>query len=257
MLSNTPCSIDYTRLIGADVDLEQKFGLNLKKQPKLRKSDTVYFSLKRQVVMGVIPPGQSLGEQQLAFEFNCAQGTIREALIRLEQIGFVIRHDYKGTQVSELILPEIRQMVAIRKQLEMMATGVIASRLNDDAYELLKKVIEVMHETAQEGDTYTCSDYDRFFHRVLFAASGYNGLAPILDRCNLHIHRFSFGTRERPLDPQEILELHNDLLEVCRKGSPEQASKAAFDHIEVLIDKWDPDLGRLAPTEPLQLNESA
>src|SRR4029434_3333263 len=74
--------------------------------PKERKSNAVYHSVKRAILLRRLEPGQALLEQQIAAAMGCSQGTVREALLRLEQDGLVARRGYRGTVVSTTSLEE-------------------------------------------------------------------------------------------------------------------------------------------------------
>ncbi|HFA59489.1 MAG TPA: GntR family transcriptional regulator, partial [Rhodospirillales bacterium] len=69
--------------------------------PLPRKSSAVYHALRRAILLHRVPPGQMLLEQQIASTMGCSQGTVREALLRLEQDGLVERRGYRGTCVSD------------------------------------------------------------------------------------------------------------------------------------------------------------
>ncbi|MGF1624897.1 MAG: GntR family transcriptional regulator, partial [Alphaproteobacteria bacterium] len=43
--------------------------------------------LQREIVLGTLPPGTPLLELELAERFGCSQGTIREALLLLQEEG--------------------------------------------------------------------------------------------------------------------------------------------------------------------------
>ena len=55
--------------------------------PKQRKSNAVYHSVKRAILLRRLEPGQAPLEQQIMAAMGCSQGTVREALLRLEQDG--------------------------------------------------------------------------------------------------------------------------------------------------------------------------
>ncbi|MDD7909607.1 GntR family transcriptional regulator [Pseudovibrio exalbescens] len=208
---------------------------------KSRKSDFVYYGLKEKIIIGALKPGQVLGEQQIAAEYHCAQGTVREALIQLDNNGLVCKHDYRGTHVAPLCRDEALQMVYIRRQLEQVAARRVASKLSDEGFEELKLVVAAMHKTAADGRTYLCSEYDRKFHGLLFRESGLVGLEPILNRCALHMHRFTMNGRTEELDAEDVRRRHTHILEVYKYGTPDEAEREVGNHIDFLIETWMPD----------------
>ena len=66
----------------------------------MRKADAAYHAVRRSILLGHFQPGEMLLEQRIAERLNCSQGTVREALLRLEQDGLVSRRGYQGTVVS-------------------------------------------------------------------------------------------------------------------------------------------------------------
>jgi DNA-binding GntR family transcriptional regulator len=160
----------------------------------LRKSkgSTVYHALKRAIILSALDAGDSLTEQQIAGAMGCSQGTVREALMRLEQDGLVMRRGYQGTVVSDTTAEEAAKMARIRIDIE--TAGIQRATLAFKASDLdrLEDIAQRMEEADKTDDSYARSDLDRRFHLTIFEASGLRALEPILTRCALHMHRFTF-----------------------------------------------------------------
>jgi DNA-binding transcriptional MocR family regulator len=58
---------------------------------KSPKSGAAFDALKRDIMLGVLEPGTGLTELELAAHFQCSQGTVREALLQLQEEGLVLR----------------------------------------------------------------------------------------------------------------------------------------------------------------------
>ena len=69
-------------------------------------------------MLGLLPAGASLTELELAAHFSCSQGTVREALLQLQEEGLVRRQGHRGTQVSECTEAEAVEMFRVRQQIE-------------------------------------------------------------------------------------------------------------------------------------------
>jgi DNA-binding GntR family transcriptional regulator len=65
------------------------------------KSAEVFDGLKRMIMLGEVAPGLALLELELAQRFQCSQGTVREALLALQEEGLVHRLPHKGTRVAD------------------------------------------------------------------------------------------------------------------------------------------------------------
>lgn len=215
--------------------------------PKLagRKADHVYAALKRAILFRRLAPDRALREQELSAEFGCSQGTIREALLKLDDDGLVRRSGYRGTRVTETSLDEAAEMVRIRLSIERGAARRIAATGLGAHAETLEALIGQMAVSHREDDLYRCSELDRAFHCALASAAGMELLSPLLLRCALHIHRFTLGGVETPRQFYKeagVDDEHRALLAELTSGDPDRAERAVSGHVGHVIGRWSPAL---------------
>ena len=65
-----------------------------------KRSHALFEALEKEIVLGTLKPEQALTEMDLAQRFECSQGTVREALMRLNEEGLVNRLPNRGTTVA-------------------------------------------------------------------------------------------------------------------------------------------------------------
>jgi DNA-binding GntR family transcriptional regulator len=224
--------------------------------PKQRKSNAVYQSIKRAILLRRLEPGQALLEQQIAATMGCSQGTVREALLRLEQDGLVARRGYQGTVVSTTSLEEAAQMARIRLALETESARCAAQACTSADFARFDEIIDRMAEAEAAHDGYSLSELDREFHLTIFRTARLATLEPILTRCALHIHRYTFGNGPIGVTPDNrvglpsSVEQHRAVRDALATGNPETAAQSMRDHIETIIGYWSPDLLRAVQAEP-------
>jgi DNA-binding GntR family transcriptional regulator len=215
---------------------------------KQRKSNAVYHSVKRAILLRRIEPGQALLEQQIAGAMGCSQGTVREALLRLEQDGLVSRRGYHGTVVSTTSLEEAAQMARIRISLETESARRAAECCSDADFARFDIVIDRIAEAEVRHDGYALSELDREFHLAIFQRARLTTLEPILTRCALHVHRYTFGNGPVGVTPDNrtglpsSAEQHRMVRNALATRDPEIAARAMRDHIETIIGYWSPEL---------------
>lgn len=220
--------------------------------PKQRKSNAVYHSIKRAVLLRRLEPGQALLEQQIAVAMGCSQGTVREALLRLEQDGLVARRGYQGTVVSTTSLEEAAQMARIRIALETESARRAAQSCTEADFIRFDGIIDRMADAEAAHDGYALSELDREFHLAIFRTARLTTLEPILTRCALHIHRYTFGngpigvTPDNRIGLPSSVEQHRSVRDALATRDPEVAVRAMRDHIETIIGYWSSDLLRTA-----------
>lgn len=222
---------------------------------KQRKSNAVYHSVKRAILLRRIEPGQALLEQQIAGAMGCSQGTVREALLRLEQDGLVTRRGYHGTVVSTTSLEEAAQMARIRISLEAESARRAAESCSDADFARFDIVIDHIAEAEVRHDGYALSELDREFHLTIFQRARLTTLEPILTRCALHVHRYTFGNGPLGVTPDNrtglpsSAEQHRMVRDALATRDPEIAAQAMRDHIETIIGYWSPELLELVRSD--------
>jgi GntR family transcriptional regulator, rspAB operon transcriptional repressor len=155
----------------------------------LRPRDAIYSTVKRRIVLNELKPGVALTELGLARELGCSQGPVREALLRLQEDGLVIRSGHRGTTVTPLDPEEASEILALRRRIEMRGAVRAAAAVDDGALVRLAGLQAEMLVAAQAGDEYELIETDTAFHLAIFQLSGLRALEQILVRCILHSHR--------------------------------------------------------------------
>ena len=149
----------------------------------------VYESLKRRIMMNELKPESALTELGLAKEIGCSQGTIREALLRLQEDGLVTRAGHRGTMVTRLDAEEAREILALRRRIEVRGALKAAPNVTDDALRRLHEVMREMESAARLDDAFALIEFDMAFHLTIFRLAGLDALEQILTRCTIHTHR--------------------------------------------------------------------
>lgn len=205
-------------------------------QGKPPKSAAAFNGLKREIMLGLLPAGAALTELELAAHFGCSQGTVREALLQLQEEGLVLRKGHRGTVVSECTEAEAVEMFRVRQQIECNGVvRVVAARtisLVDD----LRALLDDMVEAAEAGDELELASHDRDFHRRIFRDANLPALDPILHRCLIHNHRFKISRSSTPRDLVATAKRHGAIIDAIAAGDVATASEALGHHIATIVD---------------------
>lgn len=198
-------------------------GLGVIKRPALK--DLVIKEIREAIVGGELNPGERLTESGLAKRLHVSQATVREALIELENLGFIEKPAPRKTRVTVQTRRDTEEIYAIRLPLEKLVIDCLAHRgINlDDA----EGPCERMLQAAREGNVAEFLVADLAFHQALWKASNNLHLEEILGRLVGKGFAFSLITvRQRhPTTDKlnEIGQLHSKLLQEIRAGESEQA----------------------------------
>lgn len=205
-----------------------------------RPSDVVYSAVKRRIMLNDLQPEAVVTELGLAHEIGCSQGTVREALLRLQEDGLVTRSGRRGTLVTRLIADEAQEMLALRRRLELKGASRAARAATEPALAEIAATVRAMHAAAEAGDEYGLIEMDACFHMAIFRLSGLDALAPILARCILHSHRCKLWApgHRRPL--ADTAARHDVLLRLLVARDGPGLGRALGSHIDTIVSDGRP-----------------
>ncbi|MEE9387089.1 MAG: GntR family transcriptional regulator [Paracoccaceae bacterium] len=206
------------------------------------KSGALFHALRRSILLREIQPDDPMTESDIGRQYGCSQGTVREALMRLQEEGLVKRRGYRGTTASRSTVDEVVQMVEIRIKLETEAIERTVEIISDSKINELAEYLNRMEQAAQQTDHYELSEMDRKFHLTLFHCSGLAALEPILNRCMLHMHLHTFGNGAPKAKPGFVTAAHQPILDALQDRDPPAAVQALSDHIHATISNGAPPL---------------
>lgn len=203
---------------------------------KPAKSAAAFNALKRDIMLGVLPAGAALTELELAAHFGCSQGTVREALLQLQEEGLVLRQGHRGTQVSECTEDEAVEMFRVRRQIECNGILRVVQAPSRTLIADLKALFSEMLDAARRDDELELASADRDFHRRIFQDARLPALDPILHRCLVHNHRFKISRSTLPRDLFATAQRHAVIIEAIESRDPARADEALRHHIATIVD---------------------
>ncbi|NVP57200.1 GntR family transcriptional regulator [Mycoplana rhizolycopersici] len=203
---------------------------------KPAKSAAAFNALKRDIMLGVLPAGASLTELELAAHFGCSQGTVREALLQLQEEGLVLRQGHRGTQVSECTEDEAVEMFRVRRQIECNGILRVVQAPSRTLFSDLNALFDEMMDAAHRDDELELASADRDFHRRIFQDARLPALDPILHRCLVHNHRFKISRSTAPRDLVATAQRHAAIIEAIESGDVARANAALLHHIATIVD---------------------
>lgn len=193
--------------------------------------------LRRRIVLNELPPGSVLTELGLAADLRCSQAAVREALLRLEGEGLVLRAGRQGTTVTDLDADTAQEILDLRRRIELRGARRAARRVTAGDLAGLERIQAGMERAAGAGDAWAVLEADMEWHLALFRISGLHAMAPILARCTLHTHRFRLWApwHRRPL--AETAARHLSILAALRDGDAARIARALGSHLDTIVDR--------------------
>jgi DNA-binding GntR family transcriptional regulator len=137
-------------------------------------------AIRSRIMSGHYVPGTRLREEELAADFDVSRVPVREALQVLEQERFLELRKYRGAVVALPASSGIRELIAIRAELEGMAARLAAGMRAGDLADELQSVSRQGSAIDPARDPDVHSELVERFHDVVARASGNRELVEML-----------------------------------------------------------------------------
>jgi len=149
----------------------------------------IFRQLRRSIIMGHRRPGERLEVEELAAGFETSVTPVRDALQMLSQEGLVMIRPRSGYFVASMTLKQLRDMLDLRKILELAAIERAALRITTEQINALRNVhAGYTGDDDESYDRYT--DENRRFHYLIGLTAGNMELAEMIGHLHDRLARF-------------------------------------------------------------------
>lgn len=195
---------------------------------------TPYERIKQAIMSGDLVPGAQLVELALAEWCEVSRTPVREALLRLEQDGLVVRTD-QGMVVRDSSPEEILDIYDTRVVLEGRAAAVAAERRTSHDLMAMRRLLEKVNRL-DASDPHALAEVNREFHRAIWRASHNDSLIDLLERLNLLLGRYPATTLAYPGRVKSASREHKKLVDAIEARDHDAAAAAAIQHFMAARD---------------------
>ena len=193
--------------------------------------DSDYEKLREAIVRGEIAPNSRLVESDVVTSFNMSRGAVRNALIRLEQEGLVVREPHRGARVRQVSDSEAIEILQARAVLEGLAVRLTAERIDEAGAERLRAALTRHRELLESGDLLGASDANADLHAALLQLSGHSTAQRLIHGLNAQTVRYQYRTILIPGRPRASQAEHAAIVEAVLAGEAEEAEQAMRRHL--------------------------
>ncbi|MEF2094154.1 GntR family transcriptional regulator [Bacillus sp. CFBP9009] len=192
---------------------------SLQKIKRTSVREEAYMILRDWIVQGILTPGQQLRDKELAEQLGVSRTPIREALLRLEDEGFVETKPSRSTIVSPIQLEGVLNIYSIVWTLEKLAM--------EQAFDFIeeKHLIEMEannHEVKKaidEGNQIVAVQKDDDFHSIYINLSTNEELKRILSGLKQKLIRIELFYFNQVSDVDLSVDEHDQIIQALRNGN--------------------------------------
>lgn len=194
-------------------------------------TDQNYGRLRDAIVRGELAPNARLVEAEVSEAFGMSRGTVRNALIRLEQEGLVVREPHRGARVRHVDDAEAVEILQARAVLEGLAVRLTAERIDGEGRARVQAALDRQRELLELGDLLGASDANADLHAVLLELSGHGTAKRLIRALNAQTVRYQYHTILIPGRPAASHAEHAEIVDAVTAGDPDRAEQAMRTHL--------------------------
>ncbi|WP_046583844.1 GntR family transcriptional regulator [Streptomyces mangrovisoli] len=201
-----------------------------------------YEGLRSLLMSGSIPPGTRLTEADLTRMFDVSRSTMRSALARLTQEGYVTSEVNRGVRTRSFSVEEAADILEARETLESALAGKAAERATPDEIEGMRRTLQDMEEAKARGDQASYSRGNRSFHQQVKQAAHQATLARAYDTLLYPLVMRQYRNLSAQHPRSGSLEEHQAIFLAILTRNPDAAVAAMRHHVgsarrALLLDK--------------------
>src|SRR5215211_3281446 len=195
-------------------------------------AEDVYRQIRTAIVERTLAPGQRVTESALADLLDVSKTPVREALMRLREVGLVRSDGRRGLRVVNLSDDLLADAYDVREALELAGIERAAAGATGNDLDAIEKAADRSLLAAQGGDGEAFARWDAAFHLQLARLSGNQHLLKLLrDTLDL-IAAIRQGSASSQLEASTVCAgAHADIVAALSRGDATACADRLRRHI--------------------------
>lgn len=217
--------------------------------PHLRQatmSTRVFDALRQSIVQLQLKPGNLLSEAEVARQLGVSRQPVREAFIKLAEVGLVEVRPQRGTFVMLISIREVQNARFIREAIEVAVVRKAALEASAGKLAELRRNLEEQHAVSGSGDHARFLRLDEAFHQALAHAADCDYAWRVLENLKAQMDRVRYLSMPNATPVETLVGQHGAIVDALARHSADEAAGAMRAHLgEILFS-----LPRIAQAHP-------
>ncbi|TNF22840.1 MAG: GntR family transcriptional regulator [Rhodobacteraceae bacterium] len=199
------------------------------------RADQIAKQLRRDILLGVMPPGAPIKERDNALEMGVSRTPMREAIRILAKEGLVVLRPSRSPIVAQPSLKEVTNAIEVLSALEMLSVQLACDRATDDEIAAIRKLERHMSENYDRLDDVERFEIDMSFHVAIARAAHNEMLAETHSSYLARLWRARYLSAIRRRSRDRVLNQHSAIIAGLEARDVAAAQKELNAHLEHLL----------------------
>jgi DNA-binding GntR family transcriptional regulator len=199
--------------------------------------DQFYETLKLAIISCELPPGEELSEGYLAAHYGVGKASVRHALSRLGQDGWVTSRPRSGHVVAPMTMEDVVDIFAMREIVEPESAARAAGNISEAKLRRLNKACANPYRVSDISAKRRFLLANRDFHVAIADASGSSRLAKSVAKLHDESLRILYLTASESELSDDWSRGHGPMIEAIVAGDRTAAHRTTLDGIRRSQDR--------------------
>ncbi len=211
-----------------------------------RMGTRVFDAIRQAIVQLHFRPGNLLSEAEVARQLGVSRQPVREAFIKLAEVGLVEVKPQRGTFVMLISIRQVQNVRFIREAIEVAVVRKAALEASPKRIEEFRALVEAQREAERRSDHMEFLRLDEAFHQALAHAVDTDYAWRVLENLKAQMDRVRHLSMPDATPVDVLVGQHAAIIDAIARHAPDAAEAAMRTHLsEILLS-----LPRLAQAHP-------
>ena len=184
----------------------------------------VYNYLQEQMRLGTLEPGSSISVNKMIEELGVSRTPLREALLLLQEQGFVTIQPQRGVKINILTLDDVKDIYEILGGIESRVILTVFEKIKQKEIDRMIKLNEKIETTMETNDIVRHNEANIEFHNVFLNLSENTRLLQYVKILKMQLYDFPRRDYREKWNLKNLHE-HEVFVEMVEKGKSIEAAE--------------------------------
>jgi DNA-binding GntR family transcriptional regulator len=217
-------------------------------------ADQVFHTLRASIVTMRLMPATALSEQDIADRLKVSRQPVREAFIKLSEIGLLRVMPQRGTFVVKISTKAVTDARFVREAVECAIARRASEGIDKSAMDELRAILAEQRKATRDPEHFFV--LDEAFHRGLASAAECAYAWKVIEEAKAQMDRVRFLSLPDATPIGHLITQHAAILDAIADGHAAAAEQAMKDHLREIL-KSLPRLSGVFPDMFEDVDENA
>ena len=191
--------------------------------------------LIQRILTNVLRPGERLSENEVSTSLGVSRQPVRDAFIRLAELGLVRALPQRGTEVTRIAIRAVYSSRFLREAVEVAVIREAAVRAEPSVIEAMYRIIEAQEVAVAKEDDLGFLALDDDLHRTLALSIGHEDVWRTLQNVKLQMDRVRFLSLPDTTPEELLIQQHRLIVRALKARNPHKAEVAVRQHLAEVL----------------------